>query len=106
VSLNCEPGDLAIVVRNGHDQPDTPVAGAIVLVLYATPAERFQDPDGFWHQPGSMPGWLVDFGKPRLLPTVKGTRMGQYSGIADCLLHPLRGDPDEEQLPREIEVPA
>jgi len=79
--MNCKPGDLAVLVM-GSEQ------GSILKCL-----ERY---DGPWAQAKFMPGWRVEWQRPR--PDL-------WNMVADFALRPLRpGDISDEEV-RDLYLP-
>lgn len=100
--MNCRPGDIAIVVKECRWK------GRLLEVLYERPPGNYVLPDGHAARntdPPTMPGWVVRLLEPipaRLLNGV--TRMALYADVADAYIKPLRGDPDDEQIPASTPV--
>ena len=95
--MNCKPGDLAIVVRDG------PYIGTLVAVLYAAPAHSFSLPDGHGHMACEADEWVVELlGRKLRAPCEHGSRMTRYCSARDSSLRPLRGVPETERVEDEI----
>ena len=97
--MNCKPGDLAIVIRDG------PCLGMLVEVLHAAPSHSFLLPDGHRHVGCDAGDWvLLLLGRTVLVPCERGSRMTQYCVGKDSSLRPLRGEREPERVADEIAV--
>lgn len=101
--MNCKPGDLAIVIRDGRVAK---VAGRVVEVLYATPGTHFRLPDGVWHEPCNSQSWVCHFpGSAVPVWNLSGQwRETNYASVADCYLRPLPGNTEPAETTTELEA--
>lgn len=105
--MNCRPGDLAVILSGANPPRFT---GWIVEVLFEAPPAWFLAPDGVNHQPSAPGNWFVksfcgSFGTVRWPDLGPSEVRTPYAVIADAILKPLRGDPDAEGEPRDVNVP-
>lgn len=92
--MNCQPGDIAIVIGPSK------YAGAIVEVLYAAPPVYFYLPDGQRAAPAQPGCWVLRLISGAVPATIRwgkrrSTRQAWYGVGSDRYLRPLRGLPDE-----------
>lgn len=94
--MNCQPGDLAIVIRECRYK------GRLLEVLYERPpfGTLYTLPNG---HPAEVttegPGWVVRLFEPMRVVWTRGeTRMTTYGDCRDSDLKPLRGLPEDMAL--------
>ena len=100
MSLNCKPGDLAVIVRESPFANG--VMGMIVEVLSLAPNEIFRLPCGFWNAaaaPG-YPSWVCKFQNPITVRLESGElRRAIFASVRDLALRPIRpADGEDETL--------
>lgn len=98
MKLNCKPGDLAVIIREGRGRDD--LCGRIVEVIKAASKDRFELPDGFMQGPSedSRPRWVCRFpNKVRVDIDIGGSRMAEYATAPDSALRPIRPEEGDDE---------
>lgn len=102
MTLNCKPGDLAVIVNSQENH----LNGRFVTVGYAAPLlGDFRLPNGQMHcalSPSKAPWWVCEFSNaveaPVSLPSgLLFRRKTTWAPVPDAFLRPIRPQPDDAQ---------
>lgn len=103
--MNCQPGDIAVIVACLTNAPH--LVGRFIEVLKAPPpVGEFSLPDGQIHCPARPGCWIVRFQHPVNLNAVRGRTNARYAVCADSALRPMRhpGDDARDEMLRPLLV--
>lgn len=106
MKLNCEVGDLAVIVSDHKQHPGT--AGLLCDVLYQSPHGDFDLPDGVpTRSTCSGPAWVIKLHRPVQVLWRDGVmRPASYASCPDAKLRPIRDQPGEDESLSWADVPT